>query len=829
MLRRLLALPLLLVPFTALAPAQESDELEGLIREEVAAADSRTVGQLWGRAVELRDAGILGEEGELDRILDTELRRGSELSPAGLLLVAAARLQGDEPQAAPIARALEPLIDHPDEDLGRAAAELLGDPLFRGLTTSKRGALTRSLLKAAKDSGRSPEYRLSFAKSAYILGGGRERREANKVMKSFLSSDDPELRSQGALALAELDHVPIEGELRRVLERLERTPDTRGALARAYLDREKTREVVERRYRDLRKASKTENLPEELRQFWHVLNMIQAMHLEGGTVDREKLMKAAMNGMLRWMDPHSNYLAPADYAKFFQELEAEYGGIGAYVNEDPDDSLFTVVRPIYSGPAYQVGIQTDDKIVRINDWPTLDQPVDDIIKNLKGKPGTTVDLYVWKRGMDPSLIERPTEDMKVTVVRERVTIPPGSYQMLPGGIGLIQLTTFSKRSMDEIRRWIPKLLDNGMKALIFDLRYNTGGLLTEAREVADLFLPAGKAVVSTVGRGRKAERETLKTIEPAMIPEDMPLVVLTGRQTASAAEIVSGALQDHERATLVGQLTYGKGSVQQLIPVLREELEDKWDETNGDYIWNSWEPILDDKDGDGEVDYAPRVKLTIAKYLLPSGRSIHRQLDRDGHILTAGGVQPEIEIEQPLIERWRLEEQRRVLRSAELRGYVDSTYPTHRELFGQLAVNDQKNPELYPRFDALMAELGTNLARDDVRRMLRAEIRRRVQDDRGQEFPAADFVEDVQVQKAIEVALAGLDKEVVDVSEYGLVFELPPEDSGPGEIASLNSIGDPELARARDLIEKARTGAVLLTEQDLDEILSILGDLEKKN
>ena len=829
MLRRPLALLLLLVVPTALTPAQESGELQGLIREEVAAAASRSIGELWTRAVELRDAGILGEEGELDRILDNQLRRGEELSPAGLLLLAAARLQGSEPEAAPIARALEPLVGHADEDLGRAAAELLGDPLFRGLTTSKRAQMTKSLLKAAKDAGRSPQYRLSFAKSAYILGGGRERREANKVMKSFLSSDDAELRAQGALALAELDHTPIEGPLRRVLERLERTPDTRGALAKAFLKREETREVVERRYRELRKDSKTENLPDELKQFWHVLNMIQAMHLEGGAVDRDKLMKAAMNGMLRWMDPHSNYLAPADYAKFFQELEAEYGGIGAYVNEDPDDSLFTVVRPIYSGPAYQVGIQTDDKIVRIDNWPTLDQPVDDIIKNLKGKPGTEVDLYVWKRGMDPSLIERPTDDMKVTVTRERVTIPPGSYQMLPGGIGLIQLTTFSKRSMDEIRQWIPKLLDDGMKALVFDLRFNTGGLLTEAREVADLFLPAGKAVVSTEGRGRQGARETLKTLEPAMIPEDMPLVVLTGRQTASAAEIVSGALQDHERATLVGQLTYGKGSVQQLIPVLRNELEDKWDDANGDYIWNSWETITDDRDGDGEVDYAPRVKLTIAKYLLPSGRSIHRQLDREGHILSQGGIQPEIEIAQPLIERWRLQEQRSVLRSDELRDYVATRYQTNRDLFGRLAVNDQKNPDLYPGFDALMAELSTNLSRDDVRRMLRAEVRRRVQDDRGQEFPAADFVEDVQVQKAIEVALTGLDQSVTDVSEYGLVFDLPQGDSASGGLASLQPLGGPEIARARDLIEKARAGGVILTERDLDEILSILGGLEKKN
>ena len=825
MLRSLLALLLLGLSTSALTAPQEDGELGALVRQELQATASRSVDEIWTRAGELRDAAILGEPGELDRILDRELRDSRALSPGALLLAAAARLQGTDPEAAPLARALELLIARPDEEYASAAAELLGDPLFRGLTGSKRSQLTKDLLKAAKDTGRSPAYRLSFAKSGYVIGGGRERREANKVMKSFLSSDDAELRAQGALALAELDHMPIEGELRRTLERLERTPDARGALAKAYLRREQTRELVDRRYRELRRQSNDQNVPPELKQFLYVLHMIQATHLEGMTVDRTKLMKAAMNGMLHWMDPHSNYLTPEEYGKFFQELEAEYGGIGAYVNEDPDDHLFTIVRPIYSGPAYKVGVQTDDKIVRIDDWATLDQPVDEIIKKLKGKPNTDVDLYVWKRGMDPSLIERPTEEMKVTVRRARVTIPPGTYQMLPGGIGLIQLTTFSKRSMDEIRKWIPEMLDQGMLGLVFDLRYNTGGLLSEAREVADLFLPAGKVVVSTEGRGHEGKRETLKTIEPAMIPEDMPLVVLTGRQTASAAEIVSGALQDHKRATLVGQLTYGKGSVQQLLPVLQNELEDRWEDTNRDYQWNSWEKIITDHDGDGEVDYAPRVKLTIARYLLPSGRSIHRELDREGNILSPGGVTPEVQVQSPLIDRWRLDEQRRVLRDDKLRDYVRRNCAANRDLFARLAINDQKNPDVYPDFDSLMAELGTNLSREDVRRVLRAEIRRHVQDDRGREFPAGDFVEDVQLQKAIEIALTGLDTKVEDVTEYANLFEVDAGAEGSGGLAALRPRPPPEIARARNLIEQARQGGVILTDEDLDEILTLLGGL----
>jgi hypothetical protein len=207
------------------------------------------------------------------------------------------------------------------------------------------------------------------------------------------------------------------------------------------------------------------------------------------------------------------------------------------------------------------------------------------------------------------------------------------------------------------------------------------------------------------------------------------------------------------------------------------------------------------------MDYAPRVKLTIAKYLLPNGRSIHRELDEDDNIVSEGGVQPDHEIAMEPIERWQFQEIRKI--EKQVLEYVDQHWGTHHELFSHLAVNDGKDSQLYPDFDAFFAGLGTTLAKDDVRQSIRAEIRRRVQDDRGAAFPRGDFVEDVQLQRAIQVAFEKLGEQVQDVTEYGLVFDFEELARPPGhEVAILTTPRSRELDRARALIQDARDGKV---------------------
>ncbi len=800
------------------AAAVDSD-LDELVRQEAADAADREVTELWSRALELRDAEQLGDEGELDRALDKLIGKPQELSPHAALLLVAARLQGTKPQMILLANAILPLLDHADEEVAVGAVTLLGDSTFRGLTRS-RSELFPALMDGARDTSRTPSVRLRFARTAYEIGGGAEGREARALILEYLDSKDPELRALGALTLARLRGATIEGPLREELERLVRVPDERGALAEAILKRTDEREYLNRKLREQRNLAQEGALPEELEELMAVLHMIENRHLEGGLVEQEDLLEAAVDGMLRYMDVHSSYMPSEVYARFFQDLEAEYGGIGAYVDIDPDDGLFTIQRPIYSGPAYEAGLKTDDKIVRIDEWPTVGQDREDIIKRLKGKPGTPVTLYIWQRGMDFDLVERPTEDMAVRMDRELIEIPAGAWQLLPGGIGLVELTTFSRVAMEELRRSTDQMREDGMRALILDMRRNSGGLLSEAREVASLFLPAGKVVVSTEGRAQ--EPRALKTRpNRSFIPEDMPVIILTGRFTASAAEIVSGALKDHRRATLVGQTTYGKGSVQQLLPV-EGAAEDRWSDENGNERWDTWEPLITDHDGDGEMDYAPRIKLTIARYLLPSGRSIHRELNREGELTQEGGVTPHHEVKPPLIERWRFDEQRRISRSPLLRDYLDAKYDENHELFSRLAVNDQKNPDYYPEFDELMVGLETTLPRDDVRRVLRELVRRRVQDDRGGEFPYGDFVEDNQLQKAIEVALAAFGEKVEDVEEFDLLFDFAETPAEGTDLASLVPPDDSELRRARALILEATERGDTLSEESLRELLDIL-------
>ena len=812
-------------PVSGAAPAQDAGLTE-LVTGEIAEAGDRDAAELLRRALELRGADNLGAGAELDAALDQALKQDG-LGPRPRLLLASARLFGEDPDLETIANTLQEVLaagTDGEAELALAAAGLLGDTRFRSLNRGTREDIAEALLETAGDAEADPNLRMRFAQSAFVLavdGGGRNA--ARKVLRDFLRSDAPDLRGEAALALASSAAQPIEGALRRELERLQLLPDDRGGMASSLLKEERLREHYERKLADQRQSLGSGTIPPDLKEFQAVLNMIERSHLEGSKVSERELIEAGIQGMLQWMDQHSSYLSSESYAQFFQDLEAEYGGIGAYVNTDPDTGLFTIVQPIYSGPAYEAGLKTDDKIVRIDDWPTLGKDREDIIKRLKGKPGTPVKLYVWRRGMDTELIDRPTEDMIVTVNRALVEIPAGTWQLLPGGIGLVELSTFSRVAREELKTWLSAMQENGMRALILDMRRNSGGLLDESREVAELFLDKGKVVVSTEGRGQRRP-QTLKTRRDPLLPPDMPIVILTSRMTASAAEIVSGALQDHGRATLVGKTTFGKGSVQQLLPVAGMEQDDWRDETpNG--RWDPWEPLTVDHDGDGEMDYAPRVKLTIARYLLPSGRSIHRELDDEGNLISTGGVEADIVVDFPSIENWERAELSRVLGTGFIDEYVDRNWDEHRSLFNQLALNDGRETSLYPEFDQLMTHLATTLPRDDVRRLVRGEIRRRVQDERGVAFPWGDFVEDNQVQKAIEVALEKLGEEPQDITEFGMVFDYEQQaEDGPGGLASLRDSG--ELRRARALVRQAREGGAGLSAEELEEVLSVLDSID---
>ena len=815
------------VPTTTAAGLQE---LDALVDARLVAARTERPETLWEDARSLRDAaGLLQAESHLNELLDARLAPEVGLTGGPLLFAAAARLVGGAPDLELISTRVLALLDDADPAIATGAAQLLGRQAFRGLGAEERSELAATLQKKAEEGDLAPSLRIAAAVGSYEIGRGINKGKARARLRSFLGSEDSELRAKSALALAEIGDE-VRGELEDELAALAELPGDSGRLAESYLKLEATRQMHEDKYRKLQTLYNAEAVPEDLRRVANLMEMIHDGHLEGDRFSEEELIDAGLNGMLQSLDEHSSYMTPDEYKKFSMDLlEENYGGIGAYVRNDPADNIFTITRPIYSGPAYKAGLATDDKIVRIDDWPTIGNETEEVIKRLKGKPGTPVKLYIWRRGMDPGLISRPTDAMIVEIVRAQISVPSTAYQMLPGKIGLVELRSFSRNATEDMGVAIDALLADGMKGLIFDLRFDSGGLLTEARGVADLFLPKGLKVVTT--EARVGPSQVLMTESAPLIPAEMPVACLINRYSASASEIVSGALQDHARATLIGERSFGKGSVQNLFELYGYR-DDQFIDENGNHKWDPWEKLTRDFNENGEFDFAPHVRLTIARYLLPSGRSIHREFDREHNLINPGGVVPDTESNSELIEGWRLVERRALLENPAVRDYVDAHWDAHHEEFAAFALCDEKNPQLYPDFDSFYASLETPLDTNDVRVVVRAEIRRRVQDDRGGAFPFGDFEEDVQVQDAVRNLFDSLGQKVADFPAYATTFtSVRNEDGSHAEpVAALDSGEEKRVdglqAATRALIA-ARDTKGSLAGEDLAGLIEMLEGLTR--
>ena len=810
------------------APAQDAADLDAILAERAAAAAELELEELWRSVREV--SSLLGDEvgAPFDAAVDRALERA--MPPRSKLFLVATRLSGDDLDWERIAEALQDALGGDDALATAGAAGIVASTVeLKQQSEDVRRGLGGVLLEIAADGMREPELRVECAVAAHAVGSGAQMDRARGMLYGFLESTDPHLRAQGALGLAGLGVIEGVAEVEGELERLAATPGEQGRLANAYLKQLELRRFHDNQLRTARQERSNLAMGgavgKDLERLERLIALVQQFHLDGEKASREELLTAAMDGMLRSLDRHSAYFSSEEYARFEQDLQAEYGGIGAYVGEDREDKLFTITRPIYSGPAYKAGLMTDDKIVRIEDWPTVGENVDEIIKRLKGRPGTTVRLYVWRAGMDPALIERPTEDMAVDIVRGHITIPPVHSEMLPGKIGLVELTTFSRVASKELEEHVRALQDDGMRGLILDLRNNTGGLLTEAAAVADLFLPQSKPVVSTQSKLKRPI--TYRTRKRALVPEETPVVVLINRFSASASEIVSGALQDHARATLVGERSFGKGSVQNLIPMPGEE-DDEYADENGNRRFDNWEAITKDHDGDGEFDYAPRIKLTIERYLLPTKRSIHREVDADGNIVSEGGVAPDERIGPTRREQWRLIEMRKLQDTRVLREWAHEAYAADPGLMAELAYTDQDDWTRYPGFEGLYATLDTVLSRQDVRFLLRMEVRRLVQDGRGHAFPMGDFQEDVQLQAAITKVLTDLGEGPEAVPTYAATFD--EVDAGGIVRGSRLPLGlsAAELDHALALIAEAEGGDRVLTREKLQELSELIRS-KKKN
>ena len=308
--------------------------------------------------------------------------------------------------------------------------------------------------------------------------------------------------------------------------------------------------------------------------FGEVLEKINEEYVD--EIDQSKSMDSAINGLLQSLDPYSSYMSPEIFKEMQTETSGEFGGLGIEVGME--SGVVKVISPIDDTPASRSGIKAGDYIVKINDTQVQGKSLTEAVELMRGPVGSSIELTVRRQGAKKALT--------FNIVREIIQIKSVKAELLEKNIGYIRLTSFNENSSKQIKKEIGKLKkNNNLKAYILDLRNNPGGLLSQAIKISDFFLENGE-IVST--KGRKASENRRWFAKQGDLTDGKALIVLINYGSASASEIVAGALKDHKRAILLGDNSYGKGSVQSIIPLKN----------------------------DGAI------RLTIAKYYLPSGKSI---------------------------------------------------------------------------------------------------------------------------------------------------------------------------------------------------------------
>jgi carboxyl-terminal processing protease len=344
-----------------------------------------------------------------------------------------------------------------------------------------------------------------------------------------------------------------------------------------------------------KEGSEHEALPlEELRVFAEIFGRIKANYVE--PVADKVLLENAIRGMVSGLDPHSSYLDADEFKDLQVGTKGEFGGLGIEVGME--DGFVKVISPIDDTPAQRAGILAGDLIVRLDDTPVKGLTLNDAVKLMRGKPGTKITLTIVREGE-----EKP---LKIEVERAVIKVASVKRRLLEGQFGYVRISQFQSHTTDDLLKAVKKLrseAEGELKGLILDLRNNPGGVLNTAVSVSDAFLTSGLIVYT---KGREEDSQLQFEAAPDDVLNGAPIVVLVNEGSASASEIVAGALQDHKRAVIMGRQTFGKGSVQTIIP----------------------------------IDQNAAVKLTTARYYTPSGHSIQ-----------AEGITPDIELEEVKISQ----------------------------------------------------------------------------------------------------------------------------------------------------------------------------------
>ena len=352
---------------------------------------------------------------------------------------------------------------------------------------------------------------------------------------------------------------------------------------------------------------------EELRTFSDVFGRIKNDYVVD--VDDKELIENAIRGMLSGLDPHSSYLDAEEFTELQVGTTGQFGGLGIEVGME--DGFVKVIAPIDDTPAQRAGVQAGDLVIRLDDTPVKGMSLNEAVKIMRGKPGSTIMLTIVREGLD--------KPIKVSITRDIIKVKSVRARMLDPGYGYLRISQFQSKTADYMVDAIEKLKKENagkLKGMVLDLRNNPGGVLNGAVAVSDAFLTKGMIVYT---EGRIADSRLRFNATPDDIIDGAPLVVLVNQGSASASEIVAGALQDHKRAIIIGAQTFGKGSVQTILPLSSNSA----------------------------------LKLTTARYYTPSGRSIQ-----------AEGITPDIELET--IEIAQIESGIEPLKEADLTHHLEN-------------------------------------------------------------------------------------------------------------------------------------------------------------
>lgn len=395
-----------------------------------------------------------------------------------------------------------------------------------------------------------------------------------------------------------------------------------------------------------------ESMFKKLELFTEVLFKLQQNYVD--TLNTDDLINAAIEGMLDELDPHTSFFDPDEFEKFNTSTKGEFGGLGITINKIGD--YITVVSPIEGTPAYKMGIMAGDKISKVDGLSVVGMSTDDAINEMRGDVGTKVVITIKRPGVK--------EELDFEIIRDTIVINSIPYAfVMDNGIGYLRVRQFNAKTTTELREVLDELEEEGMRGLLIDLRFNPGGLLSEAVNTVNEFIGKDKRVVFTKGKSDAANQEYITRYNRQR--SGYPVIVMINEASASASEIFAGSMQDYDRALVVGKTSYGKGSVQRLFPL---------------------------SEGNG-------VKITTAKYYINSGRCIHKDLNdqlmkdprvRNGDMTTeeigqlreeadeehlkdvhytergrvvygGGGINPDLEIEQAKMTRLGMELRRKNL------------------------------------------------------------------------------------------------------------------------------------------------------------------------